>query len=479
MRILVVTGRLAEKEVRRSSGDRADVLVVDEDIAAFITPGKLKKYLHVITGYDIVLVPGLAKGNFAELEKETGVKIRLGPIHAVDLGYILDEIENIELSHSVPACKLIKKKMGENTIRKFDEIRGKSGEFFRIGDVSLKEAPPVIIAEIVNAIELEKENLISHARYLTSCGADIIDVGASLEAEPEDAGSVVKTLVKEGFTVSIDSHNPDVIGEALRNGASLVLSITEKNIDSVGEIVRREASAVLVSIRRDVKELASLVKKVKGMGLNRIIADPVLDPPMMGFSESIERYVLFRREFPDIPLLMGAGNVTELIDADSPGINAILASMAVEIGVSAILTTEFSHKVKGTVRELKKGIIMATVAKYRKTPPKDLGVDLLILKEKSRRPAGRLPESYIQAEPTTRFVRDPAGDFRIWITEKEIVASHPEMTIVGKDAKSIIDTIIASGLVSRLDHAGYLGRELMKAEIALRLGRSYLQDDDF
>ncbi|MEM4524601.1 MAG: DUF4346 domain-containing protein, partial [Archaeoglobaceae archaeon] len=30
--------------------------------------------------------------------------------------------------------------------------------------------------------------------------------------------------------------------------------------------------------------------------------------------------------------------------------------------------------------------------------------------------------------------------------------------------------------VSRLDHAAYLGRELMKAEIALRLGKNYIQD---
>jgi dihydropteroate synthase len=37
--------------------------------------------------------------------------------------------------------------------------------------------------------------------------------------------------------------------------------------------------------------------------------------------------------------------------------------------------------------------------------------------------------------------------------------------------------IVSRGLVTRLDHAGYLGRELEKAEIAIGLGRSYSQDE--
>ncbi len=479
MRILAVTGRLAEREVRKSSDNRADVLVVDEDIAAFITPGKLKKYMHVISKYDLVLVPGIAKGDYSKLEKEAGVKIRLGPIHAVDLGYVLDAIKDIELSHSIPACRLLRKEMRDSTIRKFDEIRGKSREYFKIGDVAIKSSPPVIIAEIVNAVELEEEDLLAHAKYFTSQGAEIIDVGVPVDAKPEDAGLIVRTLVKSGFTVSIDSHNPDVIGEAIRNGSSLVLSITEKNIDLLEEIIKRDAGAVVLSTGKEVEELIRLIKKVRESGLEKMIADPILDPPLLGMCKSLERYLRFRKEFPDIPLLMGAGNVTELIDADSLGINAILSALAVEMGVSAILTTEFSHKARGSVKELRDGIIMAAVAKERNSPPKDLGVDLLFLKEKTRRPQGKLPDSYVLAEPSTRFIRDPAGDFRIWITESDIVVSHQKMNIVGKDAKSIIDTIIAHGLVSRLEHAGYLGRELMKAEIALKLGRSYLQDDEF
>ena len=479
MKILAVTGKLAEKDVRRSSGDRADVLVIDEEIAAFITPSKLKKHLNIFSDYDVVLLPGLARGDFKKLEEETGTKIRLGPIHATDLGLILEKIEQIELSHSVPACRLLERKMGEKTIHTFEKIKNSSHIFFSLGNVLIKREPPVVISEIVNALELEKDELIAHADYCRSQGAEIIDVGVPVDADPKDAGKAVGTLVKEGFTVSIDSHDPDVIKEALKNGAILVLSITEKNIDIAEEIAKKDAGAVVLSSDKKISSLYNLVEKVREAGVEKILADPILDPPVLGFSQSIARYAEFRKKYPNIPVLLGAGNVTELIDADSPGINAIIATIALELEVNAILTTEFSHKTRGSIKELKKGIIMATVAKERNSPPKDLGISLLILKEKSRIPEGELPETYVRATPSNKFMRDPMGDFRIWIAKEKIVASHERLNVVGKDAKSIIDTILAHGLVSRLDHAGYLGRELMKAQIALKLGRSYLQDDEF
>jgi len=80
---------------------------------------------------------------------------------------------------------------------------------------------------------------------------------------------------------------------------------------------------------------------------------------------------------------------------------------------------------------------------------------------------------------------DPAGSVRIGIIPDEngngglILAEHDTMSVVGKTAAAVMDTLIDRGLVSRLEHAGYLGRELKKAEIALKFNRSYSQDDDF
>ena len=75
--------KLAERDVRKY-GKNADVYVVDIDVAAFITPSHLKNIKF--NGYDLVLVPGLTKDcDWESFERQRGVKIRLGPIHAYDL----------------------------------------------------------------------------------------------------------------------------------------------------------------------------------------------------------------------------------------------------------------------------------------------------------------------------------------------------------------------------------------------------------
>jgi tetrahydromethanopterin S-methyltransferase subunit A len=87
------------------------------------------------------------------------------------------------------------------------------------------------------------------------------------------------------------------------------------------------------------------------------------------------------------------------------------------------------------------------------------------------------------------FVRDPNGWFIIDIDREknEIVLEHYvgydseaklHCKIRGKNAHEICATIARLGLISRLDHACYLGRELQKAEIALKLNIPYEQDKD-
>ena len=50
--------------------------------------------------------------------------------------------------------------------------------------------------------------------------------------------------------------------------------------------------------------------------------------------------------------------------------------------------------------------------------------------------------------------------------------------ICGSAAIEIINTVVREKLVSSLQHAGDLGIELHKAEIALRHGLEYVQDQD-
>jgi dihydropteroate synthase len=54
----------------------------------------------------------------------------------------------------------------------------------------------------------------------------------------------------------------------------------------------------------------------------------------------------------------------------------------------------------------------------------------------------------------------------------------PTAVVVGDEATEVYQTIVREKMIRKLEHASYLGRELEKAKIALRLGRSYVQDED-
>lgn len=57
----------------------------------------------------------------------------------------------------------------------------------------------------------------------------------------------------------------------------------------------------------------------------------------------------------------------------------------------------------------------------------------------------------------------------------EVETGELNRIIRGTSAKAICDTLIRENMISRLDHAAYLGRELQKAEIALKHDLKYEQ----
>lgn len=91
----------------------------------------------------------------------------------------------------------------------------------------------------------------------------------------------------------------------------------------------------------------------------------------------------------------------------------------------------------------------------------------------------------IAAKPAKRLQLDPQGYFIILIRPGRTHPLHVEHyknsgelahIIEGGEAATICATLIGMGLVSRLDHAAYLGRELARAENAVRTGTPYIQD---
>jgi tetrahydromethanopterin S-methyltransferase subunit A len=90
----------------------------------------------------------------------------------------------------------------------------------------------------------------------------------------------------------------------------------------------------------------------------------------------------------------------------------------------------------------------------------------------------------VRAKEPEKVEMDKAGYFVIipHPKKKVIMVEHYSYDnrllriIEGEDARSIYHTIIENGWVTQLSHAAYLGKELAKAELSLKLGLKYAQD---
>ncbi|MFA5332849.1 MAG: dihydropteroate synthase-like protein, partial [Methanoregula sp.] len=421
--------------------------------------------------YDLVIVPGMCTASFENVERDTGIPIYRGPRHAADLALILPLLGKIEFSRTVPADDFLAAKREEDAFSRLEKKERESGFDYCIRGVKIGGGSRMkVLAEVMDAHRREDIREVVDRYFLN--GADIVDLGFGFDAEPEDVRRVIGLIEDIDRPLAVDSQDPDLIRAALIR-ADLVLSLQEENIPKVGKIVAEAgAAAVIVPGSTSLKKNLALAKKA---GIRCLIADPLLQPVGSGLVASL-------KNFHDLnyPLFFGAGNVVELLDADSPGSNALLAGMACELGASVIFTSEHSDKTKGSVREMRRATDMMVLAGGRPYP-KDLGIDLLILKEKRRR--REPPLEYDTALPATiipdEIEYDPKGNFRIGIEGDQIVAVIHGRAIKGKRWQDVLHTILGRNEISLLDHAGYLGRELAKAELAIRYGRSFDQDGEF
>ena len=90
----------------------------------------------------------------------------------------------------------------------------------------------------------------------------------------------------------------------------------------------------------------------------------------------------------------------------------------------------------------------------------------------------------VRATEPARLVPDPAGYLVVYpevargilLVEHYTNAGVLDAVIEGHTPTALYSTIIERGLITRLDHAAYLGRELARADHTLRTGDPYVQD---
>jgi dihydropteroate synthase-like protein len=198
-----------------------------------------------------------------------------------------------------------------------------------------------------------------------------VDLGFGFDATPGDVTRCFAALGGIEGPLAADTQDPALIRAALGR-ADLILSLHEGNIPAVAAgVAKAGAAAVVIPGNRTLGENLAAAEEA---GIGALIADPILPPAGSGFTEALTGFRGHGR-----PLFFGAGNVVELLDADSIGANALLAGIAMELGAAVIFSSEHSDKTRGSVGEMRRATEMMALARGRPYP-KDLGIDLLVLK---------------------------------------------------------------------------------------------------
>lgn len=93
-----------------------------------------------------------------------------------------------------------------------------------------------------------------------------------------------------------------------------------------------------------------------------------------------------------------------------------------------------------------------------------------------------IPRVFATAPDPNRIKLDKGGYFVIVPQEGAILVEHYDYKdrlqriIEGKDARTLYWTLISNGWVTRMDHASYLGKELLRAELSQKHGFPFVQD---
>ncbi|NHJ04305.1 MAG: dihydropteroate synthase-like protein [Candidatus Heimdallarchaeota archaeon] len=522
LRILALTGRAAESIIRVNVPENVTVKVLPIDVAAFITKEFILDNItkNEAMKFDLIIVPGFIHGDLTELKNKLGVPVVKGPRYASDIKLALKELDPLEFSTKYSADRFIQTKKYSETKDLlnygFNNPLDKTKSEFTLGLeneflVGL-DRPALIMAEIIDAPKMTIDQINDRVKYFLKYGANIIDIGAIAKyPQPKKIFKIISELQKlkaiHHFIISIDTLNEEEIIAAIEAKVDLILSIDHGNIKDLINKIPKETGIVFLPTnvkegympktpQERVKSLIKLRDILLKAGFTKLFADPIIEMPIYpGFTSSLESYILYRKEDQRTPLMTCIGNVTEFIEADPIGINALFGCLAVELGIQLLLMTDYSVKCRGGIKEITKARDLAFAAKQRKTPPKGHGINILMAKSKTDLEMGipihnDLEIIDLKNTDTNLYSMDyefdPKGSFTIWtdyykqkiyVAHMNINSKKPDMLFISSDARMILEEIQKRGLLSKLDHAIYMGRELERAEICLYLGKTYIQNE--
>lgn len=429
-RILLLTGRLAEKRLRRTMEAMGEtpfdweVRVLGLAVAGLMTADLLRRRLDGVGAATKVVVPGRCRGDLDALARDYGVPFVRGP----------DDLKDLK------------------------KFFGRGGE-----PPDLTRHDVRIFAEIVDASSLDVPGILARASEYRRQGADVIDLGCMPGTLFGHLAESVQALKADGHAVSIDSADLAELRVGARAGADFLLSLTEETLALTDEV-----AAVPVLIPAVPGDQESLVRAIEAMTRQGrpFLADPILDPIHFGFTQSLLRYHDLRRRFPEIDLLMGTGNLTELTDADTTGINAVLMGVVSELAIRNVLVVRVSAHNSRAVAETDIARRIMHAAKADGGLPQDYHGGLMGLRDRKPFPntADEIAEMAVAVKDTNFRVEVAADGVHVFNRATHHVATDP------------FDHWPDLALQDDGAHAFYMGVETARAQIAWQLGKRYVQD---
>ena len=225
-----------------------------------------------------------------------------------------------------------------------------------------------------------------------------------------------------------------------------------------------EAPFSLDSLEQTVQQLTDC-----GAGFR---VDPILEPIGFGFAASLGRYFDARKRWPDLDIMMGIGNLTELTEVDSAGMNFLLAGICEELHVRSVLTTEVINWARSSVQEFDLARRLTRHSVQNRALPKHVDSQLVTLRDPRLREQGEAVLATLAGQIT-----DP--NYRIFAERGEIHIMNRDGYWRGTDTFELFRRVRENAEKPLSEgHTFYLGYEVCKAATALRLSKQYVQDEE-
>jgi len=482
VRVAVLTSRTAKpiiEEVLRGVGG-VDVVALPVHAVSFLDADSLARILERngeilarLRRADVVLVPGSVEGDVSGVEKIVGRPVFKASRSPALLPSLINYLaRGGSLSRVEPAERVIGVRGG---------VPGEFSVAFTIGGVRVPlRPPPVVLASEVPPGRDPGEAARLAARLVRD-GADVVVVGAGFNEKPSTVAARVEAVAGAAGGAPVLSEAPsEAHGRAAVDAGASGLVVSASSVEWALRLLP-EGGALIVG-SSDLGELRGAVERALEAGVERVVADPVVGLPLIGFLESLER-VRRAASTLSVPVAFTAANFAEEVEADTHGVHAVLAAAAVEAGASLYYVVEDSYKSFRATAEAREALRIASEAAWLRSTPRGLPSRLYVAKQPVKPP---------REDPGVEAARvgyveprwDRRGHVRVYVDHDRgvIVAVYRLHTgrvvaaFEGRHAPSIARALVrAAGLDP--EHAAYLGYELAKAEIALRLGKSYTQDE--